>query len=102
MFGCTTPRSRRREESELLRFVREFTSLRRRPALQSASLPQRLRKLAAAGEFHRGFGARLDVELFVDVLEVHPHGVKADAQVATDFLIHRAFGQQRQNLLLAW
>jgi len=55
----------------------------------------------AAHVFQCSLSAGLNVELFVNVLQVHPHCIEADAERATDFLVKRAFGEQGEDFLLA-
>ena len=51
-------------------------------------------------EFDDRLGARLDVELPVNGMEMGAHGAGADGELVGDFLVEVAPGQQREDLLL--
>lgn len=61
--------------------------------------------LIAPQKFHHGLGARLDMQLFINRVQMRPHGAQADTELIGDFLVKIAFGPQRQNFkraLPAW
>ena len=51
-------------------------------------------------EFDDGLGAGVDMELLINVSEMFPNGIDADAKLVGDFLVKAALGQKFQNLLL--
>ena len=59
---------------------------------EEGSVPQKLQ--------HR-LGARLDVELSVDGVQVNAHRPGADAEFPSDLLVVEAVGKQRQNFMFA-
>jgi prepilin-type N-terminal cleavage/methylation domain-containing protein len=58
--------------------------------------------LSAAEVFHNCFGARMDMQFFVNRPHVTAHGVDADVHAAGDFLVRVTVGQLIQKFHLAW
>src|SRR5581483_7645705 len=53
-------------------------------------------------EFGRRFGPGMNMQLLVNVLEIHAHGIEADSQHLSYLLVHVAFSEKREDLLLAF
>ena len=51
--------------------------------------------------FGDGFGARLDVQFFVNAPEISADGINADVQLVGDLFVSQPLGQTIQNHFLA-
>ena len=56
----------------------------------------------AAEEFDDGLGAGLDVELFVNRMEMGADGAESDAELVGDFFVEITFGEEREDFLFAF
>ena len=54
-----------------------------------------------SGEFHDGFGLAVDVEFFVDALDVGANGAEADTKFAGNLFVRLAAGEPLQDFQFA-
>ena len=66
------------------------------PTRSDAVCGPKSRKSLGRTEFKCRFGARMDVQLVVDVLEMPAHGGNGHAQALSDFLVGHAVNDQFQ------
>lgn len=57
--------------------------------------------IAGVAELHGRFGARADMEFFVDMFQVNPDGFHADAEAVGDFLVGESFAELFKDLRFA-
>src|SRR5581483_10210017 len=71
------------------------------PRAQRAGSRPRAGRSAPAEKLGRGGGARLHVQLLIDMLHVGADGADADVELVADLLVQAAPGEKSEDLLLA-